>query len=126
MVHLFSLLLCGLAFSASAQISTPVPTAIRPGTDLPHNQHTYSVGLRLRQPELLPAGGFWISEETLQKTSPVIIRYYNDQQQELQADTLIQKRINLKNRGVVRHLNERLADVLRSRHQPVALSHQTP
>ena len=115
--YLLGLLLCGLTLSASAQRSSPVPLETRTWVNVHPARHIQ----RLRHPEAPPAGGFWVSEDNLRNISPVIIRYYDDQQRELQADTLRQTSLMLKSR-VVRQLNERLARLLENRQQPVALA----
>lgn len=113
-----------LALSAPAvygQIDGPEP----PITGTWADRHAIKLKNRLRQPPPPPASGFWVVEENVRIKSPVIARFYTDQQRELRADTLPNRRLNLKHRAVVSRLNERLRDLLNGQLMPAPVAIQT-
>lgn len=78
---------------------------------------------RLRQPPM-PAGGFWVVEDKTGQKGPTIIRYYNDQRQELRTEVLARKRLNIKKKIVVLWLNEQLNRALAAQAIPELALHR--
>lgn len=119
---LLGLLICGLAYSASAQIDSLVPPVTGTWIDLHRNQYTQ----QRNRPIPFLTEGYWVREDNIQHGSPVIIHYYDGQNRELRTDTIRHKRLNLKRRVVVSRLNERLTGLLVHRQQQLSLSQPTP
>ena len=110
---LFTLLFCtALASWASAQ-SSP---ALEPAT---------TVRISRRQPPPMPAGGFWVVESPAKGKGCTIIRFYDDQQRELHADTLTGRCPNIRKRAIATRLNGQLAAALANQPTPV-LAGQPP
>ena len=108
--------------SATAQIPGPVP----PADGSWHDVRLAQAETRLRKPLPPPAGGFWVVEDQTGARRPVIVRYYNDRRQELRADTLTRKRLNLKHRAVVGRLNEQLSALLDKPIPPTPVAYRQP
>lgn len=111
-MHGLLLTFCCLAITSTglAQDIDPVP----PIDGLPIERRMSLMKKRLHQPMPPPPGGFWVVEDQPKKKSPTYIRYYTDQQQLLQTDTLLNVHLDIRRRTVVDRLNERLVQLLPS------------
>ncbi len=106
-----SLLLTG---ALKAQQIDPVP----PTTGTWSGIHAAQQIDQLRQPPPMPTGGFWVVEDQAGRKGTTIIRYYTDDKREIQVDTLIHKRLNIKKKAVGFWLNEQLSQALASQAKP--------
>jgi hypothetical protein len=109
-----------LTGALKAQQINPVPPTSSTWSDIRAAQ----LVSRLRQTPPMPAGGFWVVEDKVGQKGPTIVRYYTDQRQELRADTLAHKRLNIREKLVVFWLNEQLSQALAMEAKPALVSHQ--
>ena len=92
--------------TAFGQITDSVP----PQTGTWTENRAVQIAHQSRQTPPSPVSGFWVVEG--QPKHMAIVHFYTSNKQELRADTLTKKWVNLKNRAVLTKLNERLAVLL--------------
>ena len=109
--HLILALCLAIASAARAQIPGPEP----PTQGSWHNVRLARQLLRLRQPAPMPAGGCWIVEDRITTKGSTIIRYYDQHQREIWADTLLHKHLILSRKSDIDQLNSRLNQLLDAR-----------
>lgn len=109
-----------LTGAIKAQQIEPVPPTTGTWSDIRAAQKID----RVRQPPPMPMGGFWVVEDHIGRNSTTIIRYYSDQRQEIQVDTLPHKRVNIRKKSVVFWLNEQLRQALNAQAKPALAVHR--
>ncbi|WP_020603389.1 hypothetical protein [Spirosoma spitsbergense] len=97
-----------------------IPDPNHPQTGTGTKAHMAQLHNRFRRSSPPPAGGFWVVEENAK--TPVIVHFYTDGWLEIRTDTLLRKRLNLKERAVVVRLNRRLYSVLNARPAPATVA----
>lgn len=112
----------GLALTTVVRAQSPAPVPAN-AASTPARQGTY-LTRHARQPAPMPSAGFWVVELQPAPNRRTIVRFYDDQQREIQADTLAGKHLRISRRAVVDRLNSQLLETLAAKSDAVLAGHR--